>query len=331
MADSERLKAWLLDHSGNLNLRLTQFDWFHDWGLKNFYDLQISVEIGGRTFIGRGTATSENGAVIKAGAEALERAYSGGNQIHSTGVAAHTLDEMAKANARLELNERAAFFGHFFTETPFARRHESHWSHLKIQYPGAFEKLNSFKTEIGFYSTTNKNGIPTFVCIATGLAAKSSWGGVIGLSAKNETDQAIQSAFFECLRGVAALHILGENKTLTEYEFLRIKNPTSSDRQKLARNIDYWKSIGHLFPSEPSEINLDGGRDLFSSHVQALSCPYEEIKTAPLYVYLAAPHVSGDLNSLFENSDPITLNWLSDFFGQTITQTQVMRRPHFLG
>lgn len=331
MAHSERLKSWLLDHSGSLNLQLTQFDWFHDWGLKNFYDLQILVEIGGRTFVGRGTATSENDAIIKASAEALERAYSGGNHIHSTGVAAHTLDELAKTNARLELNERAAFFGHFFTETPFARLHESHWSHLKTQYPGALEKLDSLKTEIGFYSTTNKNGFPTFVCIATGQAAKPSWGGVIGLSAKTETDQAIQSAFFECLRGTAALHILGENKILTEHDFLRIKNPTSPDRQKLARNVDYWQSVSRIFPSEPSELNLSGARDLFPSHIQALSCPFEEIKTAPLYVYRAAPHASGDINSLFERPDPITLNWLSDFFGQTITQSQVMRRPHFLG
>lgn len=331
MADSEGLKSWLLDHSTSLNLRITQFDWFHDWGLKTFCDLRISIEVSGRTFVGRGTASSEDEAILKASGEALERAFTGGHHIHSTGAAVHTSEKMAQLNAQLELNERASFFGHFYSETPFAKLHESHWSHLIKRYPEAFEKLNSFKAEIGFFSTTNKNGLPTIICITSGLAATPSWGGVIGLSASAEMGLAIQSSFFECLRGFAASKILGDNTTLTESEFLCIQKPTSFDRQKLARNVEYWECLSCLFPAVPGEINLIQNRELFPSHIQALSCPYKEIKTAPLYAYRAAPHLSADLNSLFENSDPVTLSWLSEFFGQTIAQSQVMRRPHFLG
>lgn len=331
MADSEGLKSWLLDHSTDLNLRITQFDWFLDWGLKNFCDLRISVEVSGRTFVGRGTASSENEAILKASGEALERAFTGGHHIHSTGAAVHTSEKMAQLNAQLELNERASFFGHFYSETPFSKLRESHWSDLKKQYPEAFEKLNSFKAEIGFFSTTNKNGLPTIICIANGLAATPAWGGVIGLSASSEIDQAIQNSFFECLRGFAAFQILGDSKALSEHEFLRIQKPTSFDRQRLARNIEYWEGLSYLFPTAPGEMNLGGNRELFPSSIQTLSCPYKEIKTAPLYVYRAAPYLNADLNSLFEKPDPITLKWLSEFFGQTITQSQVTRRPHFLG
>lgn len=332
MADSERLKAWLLTHSKLLNLRLTQFDWVSDWKLKDLYDLQISIEIRGQKFIGRGTAATEDEAILKAGGEALERAYTSGNRVHSTGVAVHTDPKTAQTSARLELNERASFFWHFFSETPFLRLSSSHWSHLRERYLGAFEKLKVLKTDLSFFSTNSKNGVPTLICIATDASEPKTWGGIIGLSAKMEISKAIEGAFFECLRATAAFHILNNSESLTEQEFLRIQNPTSPDRQKLARNIDYWRRVNFLFPKTETEVVPLGQQTHFLSHIQRLPCPFDEIESAPICAYRAGPHEDHtELNSVFDKPDQLTLAWLSDFYGIAINPSRASRRSHFLG
>src|SRR5579863_6964807 len=99
MADSKGLTSWLLDNAGPLDLRATELTWMRAWGLNDYHDLQVSIAIAGQSFTGRGTAASEELAFLKAGAEAIERAYCAAHGIYSVGVAAHTDEIAAQVNA----------------------------------------------------------------------------------------------------------------------------------------------------------------------------------------------------------------------------------------
>ena len=53
MAHSEKLSAWLLDNADRINLRVTEMTWVRDWNLKRLCDLQATIDVGGKTFVGR--------------------------------------------------------------------------------------------------------------------------------------------------------------------------------------------------------------------------------------------------------------------------------------
>lgn len=319
-----------MEHSDDLNLHLAQFDWPERWSANDVFDLQVTLEIRYQKFIGRGTANSEEDAFVKAGAEALERAITFGNDIHSTGVAVHVEDIAAQRNALLELNERAAFFGHFFTATPFIAIDVSE---LNMRFAAVFKKLASLKIDLNFFSSINISGTHAYLCVATGKSAALPWGGAIGLSAKENKDEAVQAAFFECIRAAAAISDHGPLSRMTLADFRKINKPTAEDRQGLAQNLDYWNSISNLFPNagERAGVRIDIERSAVPNKLERLQCPFDEIKSAPVIAYRASPITGVDLNSLYEKSDEPTLKWLSEFFGAKISTDQVLMRPHFLG
>lgn len=335
MADSSKLTSWLLGNADRLKLQGTEFSWVRDWKLKGYHDIQVSIEVEGQTFIGRGTALGEDLAFLKAGAEAIERAYCGGHHIHSTGVAAHTADQAARENVQNELNERDAFFCHFYTRTPLFPVADSHLYELMQTFKGAFEEFLPLGINIRLFRAYSM-GWPVFVCIASGLRAAPKWGGIIGLGSQSNDWRAIQIAFLECLRNVAAIVASGPPPTLTREEFDLILRPTSSDRQRLALNVDFWKGISNLFPdkSDPA-ITMPAkpqGLGVWPWIVEKLDCHFDTLKSAPIVVYRARlDESSGDVLYRGKDRSPTTLRRLSEFLGQPVVRENLETRPHFLG
>jgi hypothetical protein len=335
MADSKQLTSWLLENSNRLNLQATEFAWVRDWNLRGYHDIQVNIDVAGKTFTGRGTALGEDFAFLKAGAEAIERAYCGGHHIHSTGVAAHTHDSGARENVQNELNERDAFFCHFYTKTPFLLLPDSYLFELMQTFKGAFDEILPRGINIRLFRAHSK-GWPVFVCVASGLRATPQWGGIIGLGSQANEWRAIQIALLECLRNVAATVINGVPQSMSRDEFERILKPTSQDRQRLAFDVDYWKEISVLFPENKNQIISDAlfvqAPSVWPWIVEKLDCPFEELKEAPIVVYRARLDESGG-DVLFRGKDrsPTTLRRLSEFLRNPVARENLELRPHFLG
>lgn len=333
MADSSKLATWLVDNAEALNLQVKRLHWVRDWKLSQWSDVQVSIDIEGRTFIGRGTARGEELAFVKAGAEAIERAYCSGHQIHTMGVAAHTSIASAQENVLNELNERDAFFCHFYTKTPFLPLPESYLSDQTRSFMGAFDEIRSLGIGLRLFRALSY-GNPVFVCIAEGQRASPAWGGIIGLGSNAHEPRAIESAFFECLRNVAAVAVNGPPETLTKEDFAQIQSPTSQDRQCLAMNVDYWKEIAFLFPDRLGKnLPLPPKATVSVSWiVEKLDCPFPILRVAPVVVYRARLDESNG-DTLFRGKDrsPTTLARLSEFLGHVVQDENLESKPHFLG
>lgn len=333
MADSNELNSWLLSHANKINLQATEMTWVRDWNLNGLSDIEVKIDVAGKTFTGRGTAFGEDLAFLKAGAEAIERTYCAGHYIHSTGVAAHTNDKDAKTNVQNELNERDAFFCHFYTKTPFIPIPDVTLFELMRAYKGAFDEILPRGIKIRLFRA-HAVGWPVFLCVASGLSASPEWGGVIGLGSQSNDWRAIQIAFFECLRNVSNIVTHGVPPAIKKSEFDLILRPTSEDRQRLALNIDYWKEISQLFPEKvtsPVQFNPQKIND-WPWIIEKLDCPFDELKTAPIVVYRARLNEAGG-NVLFRGKDrsPTTLRRLTEFLQQPIQPDRLESRPHFLG
>lgn len=333
MADSSELTTWLLNHAERINLQATEMSWVRDWGLPGHSDIQVKIDVGGMTYTGRGTAADEDLAFLKAGAEAIERTYCAGHQVHSTGVAVHTNNLAAVANVQNELNERDAFFCHYYTKTPFLPVPDSEHSELINANKGAFDKIQSLGISLRLFRAKSM-GAPVFLCIASGLTAMPKFGGVVGLGSRANEWQSIQIAFLECMRNVAAIVTNGVPATITRANFDLILNPKSTDRQRLALNVDYWKEISYLFPDVGNQSDFSPPKATKASPwvIEKLSCPFDELKDAPVVVYRGRLDESKGQTLLnTKDRSPTTMQRLSEFLRRPLTLEQLEFRPHFLG
>ena len=320
MAHSGKLVSWLTDNASALNLQVTELSWAREWNLA-LSDLEVSIEAGGRTFRGRGTADDEELAFVKAGAEAIERAFCVGHGIHSVGVAAHTEEGAARSGAVKELFEREAFFSHFLTRKPFLPIETT--ARIHSNYAGIFSAAASIR--IRFFRARSAFQ-PVVLAVAEGPRARPSFGGLVGISCAPTAEAAAESALLECARNIATI-LLGESREPISLEqFGKIPNPSSEDRQRLALDHSYWSKVAHLFPEAQSEILPD-----YSSRaepiLERLSSPFRALDSVPLVVCRAQFVESFTANG----RNPSTLARLQDFMGSAVTKAQLETLPDFLG
>lgn len=322
MAHSGKLAHWLTENATALDLRVKDLAWVRSWGLA-LSDIEVSVEVEGRRFRGRGTAESETLAFVKAGAEAIERAYCAGHGIHSVGVAAHTEEPAAKNNAIKELFERDAFFSHFFTRTPFfplmQQIQVAKWASAIIsRAEAASVSIKFWQARSSFQSV--------IIAVAEGRRAHPAWGGIVGLGCEETEEAAMGSALIECARNISAI-LYGDSPSPISFEvFSKILDPTSEDRQHLALDPFYWQQVSHLFQSSHGEnlVSISSDQEPI---VEKLSNPFRIFNSAPLFVYRARfPNPVRPMDR-----SPTTLVRLSDFVGRPVTEEQLETLPHFLG
>ncbi len=336
MAHPNGLTSWLLNNTERLNLRVTSFNWVESWKLDAYRDFQVQIDVGGQTFTGRGTARGEDLAFLKAGAEAIERAFCKGHHIHTTGVAVHTDERLAIEAVTNELSERDAFFCHFYTKTPFIPVESRYLYELTKLFKGVFDETLPRGVKFQLFRARSM-GTKVFICVASGLSADPQFGGVIGLGSNINEWRSIQAAFWECTRSVAAVVLSTDQAaTIAVEEFQTILRPTALERQRLSRNVDYWRSILPLFPegnADPAaQVRSVGDASHSLWRVERLECPFEELRTAPVHVYRARFDAkSGEALLRERDNSPTTLSRLSEFLGQSVVKSEIELKPHFLG
>jgi hypothetical protein len=327
MADSQGLTSWLLENSENLNLQATEFTWPQEWGISDLFDFQVTIEIQGQTYVGRGTATNNDTAFLKAGAEAIERAYCGGHRISTLGVAVHTDDRQAKINSQNELFERDAFFSHYYLRKPFTVFDGIEVTQLKDRWSKAFEKFHSQGIECRFFEAGSSIQ-PVVLCIISGITAQPQFGGIIGLGSSDNIAIATQSAFFEAVRNAANIIQSNSVDQMSEQEFSKLKNPRSLDRQRLSKNVEYWRGVEFLFPR--AGVGADILRsDINFAQTEMLTCPFVELQTAPVVV-CRAQFPNQDILRPRDKS-PTSLSRLKQIAGNNLTEADLETTPHFLG
>ena len=335
MASSGKLATWLADNANALNLQVIEFDWVRSWELNGFHDIQISIELAGKKFVGRGTALGSELAFIKAGAEVIERAYCAGHGVHSTGVAAHNSAIEAKTNAENEIIERDAFFRHFYSKRGFYHLGKVDCAELDQVFSRAIDRARLRGVDVSLYQAF-AHGRTVYVAVANGLQASPRWGGIVGLASRSQSSEAIRAAFLECIRNVAAVLDGGVPAILTQAEFEQLNEPKSSDRQRLALNPEYWMKMSHLFPGlckttenclvRPTQENS------VEWHFDELTCPFLQLESAPLVVWRARP-AEQRTEEFCRASDhsPTTMTGLVEFLGRPVDRDSLETAPHFLG
>lgn len=331
MAHSNELAAWLLQNADALDLRATSFTWPSEWGLIAHFDYEVSIDLRGIRYAGRATARGEELAFIKAGAEALERAYCAGHDLKSNGVAAHVNEADAILHARREALERDAFYCHYLTKTAFTPIDSAAFARLTSMYPLIFAKLDEFGVSLRFYDMRTI-GEASIVCVAEGLHSSSPWGGVIGLSSKTDFFDAAESALLECLRNTVMTIADPARETLSLSEFKALSQVGPHDRRKLALDLDFWRTVAPLFPSLRADvIEADHPRPPDAEFiVKKLACPFSEIERAPIVVCRATLSASSSHRS-HDNSTGNHPDRLSKFLGRPIRASDQQTMPDFLG
>lgn len=301
--------------------------------MRGVYDFKVTLQIEDRTCIGRGTAIGEELAFIKAGAEAIERAICHHNRISTVGVAVHVDEVKCRASAHSELIERDSFFCHYYSRTPFAVLNDVAILNLRNQFPQVFEQTEANGYQWRLF-TSGRTGRPTVICLVTGMNAEVPFGGIIGLGRGNSLAGSVQKSFFECARNVAS-HFFKEeaNFSLSIEEFHKIQNTGSFDRQKLARNLDYWKQVSRLFASETTKVQI--ASELPQTVLERMTALPPEFASAPIVAFRSALDPKYGRGG-FGSEVPTTLLRLSEFTGITLTPDDfnsgsINPLPHFLG
>lgn len=321
MANSQQLIEWLLFNADRLNLQIDQLTWLQD-EFPNYTDLRVQITVEHQTHTGFASATSQDLALTKAAAEALERAVCREHGFPTTnGFAAHLTEEEARQAARNELIERDRILCHFYANQPFpSLQHNgmdsSLFSFVRKWYQDRDLEFRLFELE--------PRGV---LFVADGRRRlNEKFGFVLGAGRKGTLEESIESAVFEATRQLA--HILARPKTPSKnlQEFNMIKVPSFRDHGELALNLDYASQIAHLFYGAPKEKlkPLKEG-DL---HVSILKSRLAELQGCPLFFAKAASSFVQDIFLGSPTTDHINLQRISEFVGFEVSFDQILNLPH---
>ena len=308
------LNEWLLKRYRELSLKVTQVDGTQEW-LPGCCDLQVSIALGGRQYIGRGVAEDSDLALTKAGAEALERAFCFEHNISTCGVAVHTEEQSAKINARNELVERDRFFCHYLTATPFEEVKSDEHGDL-------FKKLKEYGVVMNVLGMTPLNDILSFVCLSQG----EKTGLILGLGSFCEKAVAVKKAVAECLiNTLATLHGVVKPLGFDEFEQLPVCQPEDHRRLYLGEpelmEKNRWMLVGGRRQREGEWIDEE------SFEYFPLCARHELLEESP--VVAVKCENKGLQRSYYGNVDPKQIN--VERIGQFRQVAGMNPWPHPLG
>lgn len=335
MAGKTRLMHWALAHSEKLDLRAYRYDWPSRFGLGEHTDLSVRIVIENREFSGRGTDLDENIAFEKATAEALERAICFSNELKTTnGVATHVSHSICQLNACFEIIERDWLLCHLLTGTPFPPIEEFPLF-LKNQ-DVVLHHFGEFGIELRAFGQRSEEGV--FIALVTALGRHcqtAPFGAMVGLGCRNNHDEAVKAAFFECTRKLSAfLDGTDRPDSIGLSEFGSLSKWGTADHFKLALDLSYSSKFEELLPT--SRITENTAHDPFplllsQTNVRELRMkgsaePF--LTEAPLFCYQA---ISDSAQSLFfgpPTESKVSLERLSGFSGRPIKWKQICLLPH---
>lgn len=250
MASQKTLTAWILQNDVRLDLQVQALSWIKPI-FPRWHDLKVSISAFGERFTGHGADPDGDTALGKAVCEAVERATCFRHGIPSLGVAGHFEPKLAEANARFEYVERLCF----------SRQISEGFALKAVPRVAFFPGHHGYHgVDLRFYSLVSPPNTSVVLCLATGLSAEPSFGGIMGLGASTDSESAQQKAFIECLRSLA-FYFQAKPRSLSYESFQEIEAPCSLDRQALFRDIDYFRKIwNRLSNAAPSDLQIPEGK-----------------------------------------------------------------------
>lgn len=178
--------------------KIVAFEWPQLVGIPLF-DLEVSLKIQNKFFVGRCTAFEENLALEKATTEALERILFGLYEIPlDAGTALHPDFEVASRLARMELFERDAFLSHFLLKI--------HGKEIPVPNELVCLLLPFEKKGVRFLLrrlSSADHASEVVLCAASGEGFKEPFGIVVGLGCATRIEEALLKSLLEVLPRLA--------------------------------------------------------------------------------------------------------------------------------
>lgn len=320
----KKLIQCLMARKRDLNIEVTEYGWPETRGIP-LSDCLLKMEINGRKFEGRGTGRHFLDAVIKAAAEAVERAvlsFSIGSGT-TNGMAVHTSRHEAMTNARLEFIERDAFFCHHLTGYP--GRPIDPIPLLKSDYLPLFRNLETSGVAPHFFQLRAPDGY--FVCLTAldGSRSAPAFGIEMGLACSPSPGESMEKSLLEAARNaISILSGTDRIRRLREAEFSDIDSPEILDHRALGHGTSLMNlSICGGY----QESWLPSPDLLFSYEFPAMPAPLEGI---PL---VAAKAVSPEGQQAWFghfNENLINYDRLSKFAGREVGEAEINKSPHIM-
>lgn len=255
MANQKALTDWILKNQNSLDIQIRECTWIRKI-FPGWYDIDLSIKVGGTVFWGRGSALDPDLALSKAFCEAVERNVCASHGISSTGVAGHVVQTEAQENARLELYERkllvdALAYGEIGASVADCQPLRARYSNLGI--------------EVDLHEVAALDSAWVFMCLAKGKGFRIPFGGILGLGSSRNRDHAAQKALIECLRNLEA-HIEKPSPSMTKEDFDSVGNKTGLDRQALFKDISYFSNF------------LKGTKPISNFAKSEMDCKFEPLR-----------------------------------------------------
>ena len=321
MASTQRALAWLLERSGQFELKIHQHDWIEPV-LEGWIDLNCSFTFQGKVLNTWGASDNNDIALVKAFAEALERVSMLTSQYqHSNGFAAHTDQESAHENAKRELLERDLFFCHYLTKTPLVPfKLPSNW----FWASDAVDWAEQNGLEMSFYHL----GSTGLVCRVDGRHHENAFGLIMGLAFKQTHEASALSAFIEAGRATSLQRLMPfPTKSLSISEFWEIEKPQFGHHGRLALDVGYASSISELFGTDPAAVvPQELGFDLLTT--EEIKIQHPDLADCPYFFAKASSAKAQELFLGSPKADFLNFERLSNFAGRTITFDDINTLPH---
>lgn len=232
----------LLDQKDELDLNVRALQWPAAYGLQLF-DLQVEAQIDGTIHIGRGTAGTEDQALVIATVELAERlSIQRSGLVTSNGVAAHFDRDLAQTNALRELIERDRLLNHIHAEEPFYVCEPE----ISVEDGRVIDRLRGLGIEMEIFALRALGPYQVRICLATGERAKFPFGMMIGMGTGTQASIAARQAFIECLRHAVVANEYAE-ESLTEANFRALQRWSPEEHHRLGLNLDYAKEFLDVF------------------------------------------------------------------------------------
>ena len=326
MAHQIRAINWILQHGEALSIH--KQTWIEEV-LPGWTDIDCELQLNGEFFRGSGAGPSDDLALCKGFAEALERgAVVASAKKSSNGFAAHLDSVLAKQLAIAELKERDLFLCHFLTKTPFIRIDPWQEDRKIADSIGAWKAKQ--EVEVQFFSLS-KEGV---FCAISGFSAKSPFGMTGGTAIRSNLKDAAISAFIEAAR--TATHFQNAEGSITPISvqtFLEKSKHSFGDHGLLALNKEYAAGFLNQFCPSKSELDLprqQAHNSLRDDEIEAMTIDWQPLQTpdCPFQFAHAASTSAQDLWLGPTKPEFINLRRLCEFTGRDLSLNELNWAPH---
>jgi len=282
------LEKWIYENADKLNLKVVSYTWPRYFGL-NYFDISVSMIYENKKYVGRGTASDEQNALLKASVECIERIFCSFNKTSSNGVAAHYDKNIAQQNALNELLERDSFFCSYLT---MAKRHLI-TTNIFLNFRKILEL--KYKIKIQYFDISAYQTHKTILAVAVGNKFVRPFGLCIGLGTNANLDQAIYSASFEIIRNITAL--IFDKKTKNIFQTKCPLTPTKCKVNTPITPEGHMKYLNdlsnlHLFKTWLSSTSPKLSNPVIRSSIPKIQytqlSPPQLFDKCPLYIFKAS-------------------------------------------